>query len=270
IADYTLNDGTTRTIVGVDGDCTGHIGVNDIAVSVNDSLGLITFAACSNYSSSVSGATIIIQLGTSAGGTNFITNPSSSNTYPITLNGTQGDTGSILIPIITDDQIMINSIVDESVTFSINDTSIGFGVLTDASSRYATADTLGTNMEAAAHSITVGSNATGGYTLTIQGTTLESGPDSITPIGGIAAASNPGTEQFGIRLTALGGSGIVSSPYNSPNYAFDVANFPDTIASASGATANTVYSVYYLANISSTTEAGIYTTSLTYVVTGSF
>jgi hypothetical protein len=71
-------------------------------------------------------------------------------------------------------------------------------------------------------------------------------------------------------MTASGGSGAVSAPYAAAGYALDSASFPDQVASASVASANTTYSVRYVANISSLTEAGTYNSTLTYVGTANF
>ena len=86
-----------------------------------------------------------------------------------------------------------------------------------------------------------------------------------------ATASTIGSEQFGLRMNASGGIGTVVAPYaTAAQFAFDSLNFPDQVASATGASANTTYSVRYIANIASNTEAGAYTSTLTYVATANF
>ena len=45
--DYTM-DGQVGTIVGVDGDCTGHVGNNDVVASVNDTTGALSLKNCGN------------------------------------------------------------------------------------------------------------------------------------------------------------------------------------------------------------------------------
>ena len=67
----------------MDGDCTGHTEVNDIAVGIDDATGIVTFTACGTFTSSSSGATINIEYGTAAGGTNRVTNPTAQNDVPI-------------------------------------------------------------------------------------------------------------------------------------------------------------------------------------------
>jgi hypothetical protein len=198
------------------------------------------------------------------------TNPSSATSYVVSISGAFGDTGSITVPILTDDQVQVSATVAQSITFTISDNSIGFGNLTSANARYATGDASGSDSETGAHDLVVGTNATGGYTLTLDGDTLTSGLNTIDSIGSSNTASSAGTEQFGVRFTASGGSGTVAAPYTASGFAFDDAAFPDTVASAGGASANTTYSARYLANITSNTEAGAYTATLTYVATANF
>jgi hypothetical protein len=197
-------------------------------------------------------------------------NPSSATSYIVSISGTFGDTGSITVPILTDDQVQVSATVAQSITFTISDNSIGFGNLTSANARYATGDTSGSDSETGAHDLVVGTNASNGYTLTLGGNTLTSGSNEIDSIGATNAASSAGTEQFGVRFTASGGSGAVAAPYAASGFAFDSAAFPDTVASATGSTANTTYSARYLANITANTPAGSYASTLTYVATANF
>ncbi len=219
-------------------------------------------------------ACVEIQIGTNATtgatGDTQITNNSSAASYTIAVGGTFGDSGDIVINTLTDDQVSVSATVDESLTFTISDNSIGFGTLSASDDYFASGDTNGSATEAEAHTLVVGTNASNGYTTTLNGATLTSGANTITAIGSTNTASSTGSEQFGLRMTASGGSGAVTAPYAASGFAFDSAAFPDQVASASGASANTTYSVRYLANITSSTEAGAYTATLTYVATANF
>jgi len=104
----------------------------------------------------------------------------------------------------------------------------------------------------------------------VYGPTLTSGAHTITAIGGSNTAPNAGTEQFGLRMEASGGSGTVSAPYAAVGFAYDGASSPDEVASTSGLSGVTVYSVRYLLNIAETTDIGSYDTDLTYIVTSNF
>lgn len=198
------------------------------------------------------------------------TNPTVAGSYIIGISGTFGDAGSTTVNILNDDQVSIDAVVAQSLTFSISDNSIGFGTLSAVTSRFATGDGLGATVETEAHNIIVGTNATNGYTMTASGTTLTSGLNTITPIGATNSATTSGSEQFGIRLSASGGNGAVNAPYAASGFAFDSAAFPDQIATSTSASANTTYSVRYVANINSNTEAGSYSSIISYTATANY
>ena len=203
------------------------------------------------------------------------TNPTTAGAYVITISGTFGDSGSAAVRILSDDQVRITATVDPTLTFTISDNDIGFGSLSASDARFATGDAVGTTTEAAAHTITASTNARSGYIITLNGSTLADTASSsitISAIGATAAASTVGSEQFGVRYTASGGTGIVTAPYNdaTPKWAFDTAAFPDQIASTATSSDTTTYSAYYIANIAGSTEAGSYASTLTYIATATF
>lgn len=197
-------------------------------------------------------------------------NPSTAASYAVAITGTFGDTGEMTVNILTNDQVSVTAVVPQSLTFSISDNGIGFGNLLSASARYADGTGAGAGSEGEAHNLIVGTNASNGYTMTLAGNTLTSGANTINAIGTTNTASAAGTEQFGLRMTATGGSGTVSVPYAAAGFAFDTAAFPDQVATATGASSNTTYSARYIANITASTEAGSYTSTLTYVATANF
>lgn len=170
-------------------------------------------------------------------------------------------------------KICASALPPQILTFAISDNSIGFGHLSTGAARYATADEAGSASEVEAHSLQVGTTAINGYVITVRGATLTNGSgDTITAIGGSNTASSPGTEQFGLRLSASGGSGSVSSPYAAAGFAYAAtASTTSEIASeTTGDNVTTTYSARYIANKTATTEAGTYSTALYYVVTGRF
>lgn len=197
-------------------------------------------------------------------------NPSSPTTYGIGITGAFGDSGTITVSIVSDDQVAIDATVAQSITFSISDNSVSFGTLTSGAARYASGTASGDTSEVEAHNVIVGTNAANGYTMTASGTTLTSGGNTINPIGAANTASAIGTEQFGLRMNASGGSGAVAVPYAAAGFAFDSAAFPDVVASSGTASANTTYSARYIANITSNTEAGSYTSTITYSATANY
>lgn len=200
------------------------------------------------------------------------TNPATPGSYSIAISGTFGDNGTTTVSIVNDDQVAIDATVAQSITFSISDNSVSFGVITSGASRYASGTAAGDASEVEAHNLVVGTNASNGYTMTASGTTLTSGSNTITPIGASNTAASTSIEQFGLRLVASGGLGAVAAPYasSSSGFAFDTASFPDVVATSTSATANTTYSARYIANIAANTEAGSYTSTITYVASANY
>lgn len=205
----------------------------------------------------------------SAGGTST----SSSNTY--SLHDTIGE-AAILSATSTSASYGIKSgfqelYADQFVTLTLegsNSATVNLGTLSDSAPG------------SGSHTMQVSSNATNGVTVTVTGSTLTSGANTITAIGATAAASSAGTEQFGINLvdnttpnigaTASGTAPILSvaNQYNETDkFAF---NSGATIATSTAAINTTNLVVSYLANIASGTEAGTYSTTLTYSVTANF
>lgn len=197
-------------------------------------------------------------------------NPSSPGSYAIAITGAFGDTGEMTVNILSNDQVTITATVPQSLTFSISDNSISFGNLSAVAARHASGTASGQSTEVEAHNLIVGTNASNGYTMTVDGTTLTSGANTVTAIGNTNTASSVGTEQFGFRLTASGGSGAVVAPYAASGFAFNTGGLPDQVATSTTSSANTTYSARYLANITASTEAGSYTATLTYVATANF
>ena len=195
------------------------------------------------------------------------TNPTTSGAKTISISGTFGDTGDIIVSILTDDQVAVSGTVAESMTFTLGATSVALGTLSSS------AVTSGT------HTVTLATNAASGLTLTVSGTTLTSGGNTITAMS-TAAASSVGTEQFGINakdnVTPNAGvecSGTAPIAAAATGYAtVDSFKFVtgDTVISSSAGVNSTSCTLSYIANIAGATEAGSYTTTLTYNATANF
>ena len=236
-----------------------------------------TITLTSGSGTSAAGNCVRFRLGANAvtGGTgvSFITNGSAgATTATVTVGGNFTDSGTLFVPIISNDQVSITATVDPSISFSISTNSIGFGTLTSANARFATSDTLGTSTEVSAHNLIVGTNASSGYGLYVLGATLGSASNTIASIGSTAASSTAGSAQFGLRVSASGGSGTSLPPYSfTTSYAYGASTSTQSqIASATAPSANTTYSAFYVANIPAQQPAGAYSTTLTYTAVGSF
>jgi len=231
---------------------------------------VITFTTGSGTVASSSAITITFN------GTNKITN-GSVGTTTLHISGTLGnnDTGVLSMAIISNGVIAVSAEVLGSITFSVSSNAIYFGNLRTSGPCFAQNTNPGnvtcpTVTETEAFNMTAGTNAPTGYSISVQGGTLTSGGNTIDALAS-NTASSPGTEQFGLRMTATGGSGTVTAPYSDAGYAYTgTTSTAAQVASHTGPSAVTTYSVRYLANIAALTEAGSYSTSHTYVATGNF
>ena len=212
-----------------------------------------------------------------------VTNPTTTNTSfyvrITTYTGTDGATGA------TDTGTDAGSTANQiSVTASVPET-LSFCVYTGANcAAGGTSVALGTLSSAAASTgislMDVGTNASSGYNVTVNGVTLTSGANTIPAYS--SAASTPGTSGFGINLRAntsptvgadktvgaapsIGTYGTSYGTINTFNYATGT-----TVANSSGPTNNNTFTVSYVANIGTAQAAGAYTSTFTYICTASF
>jgi hypothetical protein len=159
---------------------------------------------------------------------------------------------------------------DQSLSFSIPDSTVNLGTLTDT---VAATDS---------NTMIISTNASSGFVITATGNaaTLTSGGNTITAIGATAAASTPGTEQFGINLVAntspsIGANPAGTAPLGSAANQYNVSNSfawssGATVATSSAPIGSTTLTVSYLANIAAATEDGTYALTITYAATGNF
>ncbi len=201
-----------------------------------------------------------------------VTNPSATNSsfylrmtsYSDDAWTTSVDSG--VVSSSTAGQITVTASVDETLTFTLASATVALGTLTTG--------TTGTGTS----TMTAATNATSGYVITVSGSTLTSGANTITALGSNAASSQ-GSSQFGLNLKANAtpsvgsevsgaGSGAAAANYNSADSFRFVSG--ETVASAAGPTNSNTYTVSYIANIASTTKPGSYSTALTYTATPTF
>jgi len=158
-------------------------------------------------------------------------------------------------------KIAFSGIEEEpTVGFNVESVTLDFGELSPNSTSYSS------------HSFSAFTNAKEGYTIKVYGESLHSDEYTITPIGGTAASSAPGTEQFGINLVSnsvprlgedpVGGIGQAAVNYDQANeFAY---NEGDTIAYSVSYSYQTDFTVTAIVNIADDTPAGSYATILTY------
>lgn len=222
---------------------------------------------CSSFgTATLGGAVSFIVKG--ATGTGTLTNKStsvSSAQWTITDTGSNTDTGILANVIADNDVVTVSAVVNPTLTFSIGSPTVSLGTLSAGSTNSATS------------TLTVASNAGGGFAITYNGPTLTSGLNTIPVYS--SSASSAGTPGFGINLRANATPSVGSDPsgtgcnaataYNTANQYTWVASSPTAITNVTGP-ASCVFTVSYVANISSTTPAGSYASATTYVATGTF
>ena len=125
----------------------------------------------------------------------------------------------------------------------------------------------------------VGTNATGGFAITVYGTPPAAGT-SVIDAPTTPTASQPGTNQFGINLVqntlpAIGSdpegawvNALPTSDYSQPNkYKYTPG---DVVASSPNVSLMKKFTVSYILNASPKLRAGVYTTTISYVASGQF
>lgn len=271
---------TTAAQIGVNG-------VNGASIwGVSTSTNVLTLTAPSSGTLPTAGHVVMIYIGTNAisqaSGTQMLTNPTAGSYTPTIVAG--ADSGSFTLTIIANAIVSITATVAQSLSFSILSStstafsnSIYYGTLSSSNVKFASStNILGDTASTTAHRLLISTNAPAGYTITMQGDTLRNqGATStfITPIGGTATGGIVGTAQFGINVTASGGtSPIVATEYNTTNqYGYAASSTAaDTVAYNNVPTAVTTFSIQYMANIPATQAAGAYSTAVTYVGTANF
>lgn len=131
----------------------------------------------------------------------------------------------------------------------------------------------------ASSQMAVGTNASGGFVITVNGTSMQAGTHQITPMD-VPAPSAPGSQQFGLNLRenaspVVGkdpdGASLNASPaddYNIPNLYKFVDG--DIVASSPNVSLVRRFTVSYIVNSPPNLRAGVYTTTLTYICSGRF
>ena len=147
---------------------------------------------------------------------------------------------------------------NQLLSLSISTGSLNLGQLSDTAAKTAT------------HTLSLLTNSATGVRVTFSGNTLSGTAGTIPAIGATAAASAPGTGQFGLNVIYASGDAAAASqaPYNNAaQYAFD-SSLP--LITSSGPVSGTDFLATYLANISSGQAAGSYSTAITYTAVANF
>ena len=291
------------------GTCTTPTGLNTTSATIGDQTGATGFVNITKpsngtvYISRASAASI-------ASTTNVsyllssVVNPTTANetffvrisTYAsLDATGTPVDTGTVTAS--TANAIQLSGVMPESLIFCTAETISAPSGVPDCSS--AVDGTINfnqlfspTDTATASSQMAASTNATTGYIITVNGTTLTSGSNTISGIGGSAAASTRGTPQFGLNLRANTAPAIgtevapaadgadyrgqAASQYNTvDSFSFNtgatVANSENGNTPGTGSPTNAqIFTVSYIVNVPGNQPAGTYTSTLTYVCTATF
>jgi hypothetical protein len=219
-----------------------------------------------------------------------VVNPSATNTeFYVRVatfantDTTGGSTDTGVIAVSTSQQILVTGTMPESLVFCVGTSgtdcsnmtgsAVGLGVFSPV------ATSTGTSVMSAS------TNASFGYAITITGTTMQSGANTIPALGTQSLNSNnsvgsaTGASSFGTNVRAnttpaIGadvsgtGSAAGTGGYNAINgFRFFSG---DTIASAAGPTKANLFTNSYIVNVGGDQAAGVYTSTLTYICTATF
>ena len=296
---YDVTTGTTGSVGSIkflycttaSGTCTTPTGLSTTSATLSAQSGATGFTIVNT----TQGAPYITRVAasiTSATALSYslgvVTNPSTTNqtffvrisSYTAT-NATGSPIESSVVAASTATQIVVSAQVDEILSFCVytgancaaGGSTVDLGVLTPSSTGVGIS-----YMDA-------GTNAGNGFAVQYNGPTLTSGGNTIAAIGNTATASSVGLAQFGINATGanttptITGSqaptgvapiGVASTNYNTTDQYAYLASTPTTIANSTSGANTTKYSVSYIANINSSQAAGIYTSTITYICTGTF
>jgi hypothetical protein len=261
---------------------------NITGLSVDTTHSTINQVVLTRSAGAVANGAVSLTLGN--GVTNGITNPTTQNTtfyariYTLTATDGSGnestaslDAGGIAMS--TANQLNVTAKVQEALTFCVyTDVDCATGgngvILGDPNGVLESTTTTYTSSA----KFDVSSNAVSGVAIRLKGDTLKSGTFAIDAYGNSCTAdsSSSGSEQFGLRMSILGTGLSATSPYNCASglHGFDTTNtttlYGQQIAATSGATDVSTSTIEFAAKSANTSEAGVYTTTLTLIATATY
>lgn len=274
INDFDFNDGTERTVLS---SCVD--GANNIAFSIDDPTGILTFTPCGSYEPSLPNANVIIKYGTSAtGGVDRVTNPAIAGTYLIAIKHNAVSGTNIATVIVNEDKLNIDGTVEPMLIFSISSTAgLHFGDFIGTEIRYAT-DTLGGSLvEPVAGkpvSLFAGTNGQGGFTIYFydQGSGTDSGlfanaiSELIPAVPSSQVLSN--TKTYGAYGKNASGLNIDAGFDNNGVGDLSVSRTPQELAGINTPLSAGSLDLVLKASTTAVTRAGLYSDTITLLCTG--
>lgn len=178
-------------------------------------------------------------------------------------SGTEEDTGTLALSLISDDQVLVTATVDPTLSVQLNANAANLGTLST------------TNVNQASVTSTISTNATGGFVSLVKyGATLTSGVNTIPDEsgGGTIAA---GTSEYGASTDDTTSVDLATTSNScatgaGPMNATALSTTFKIFASESAAAANDVTTLCFVATTSATQAPGTYTSTATLVTTARF
>lgn len=215
---------------------------------------------------------VIITIGLSAsGGANQITNPGSTGSKSIPLTAGSSDTGTLAVPILTDDQVTVSATVDPSITSSLSSTTCNLGTLSVSAISFCS------------YTNTVNTNASSGYVSTIVENGNLCSPSVAVCTNDIDDSAggtvDEGSEEYGVSSNdTTGTQDIVDSTgcddSGTSEAATSITTTPQVYADSgdgdSGPVSNRITTICHSASVAGTTPAGSYSHIVTHITTGTF
>lgn len=260
-----LDDGVQETMATTGGGCTAGASAWGASVATR----VLTLTAPSTSATYLDGSSVVnIRIGTNATegatGNTQIVNPATA-VYTIEIGGTFGDTGKIAVAIIDNDQIPVTASVNPSISLTVANTTLNLGVLDSGS--------IATSSE---NNIVIGTNAGNGYTITVKDDGNLSNPGLYNTGASKLIASSTGTlsigaEGYGANCNKTSGDGTCSFADGATQNVTGLTLAGTTFAShGAKPNGNTTYRIRVKASISSSTDAGAYSDTLTVMGTANF
>jgi hypothetical protein len=208
--------------------------------------------------------------------------------------GSPIDTGSVNASV--NQQIVLTGTMPESLVFCTGGTVTTTSGVPDCATATSGAISFNqlfspTDTATATSQMAASTNAGSGYSVTVNGTTLTSGSNTVTAMGSSTTGVR-GTSQFGLNLKAnttttstpaIGTAvapaangtnykGQATTGYNTvDNFKFTTADsVADSANGGAGGTDAQIFTVSYIVNVPGSQPAGTYTTTLTYICTPTF
>lgn len=290
--------GSDKTVVAA-----GSCAADSIEITtVNTSTDTFTFTLCSGSSASSAGIVITIEIGTNATfgtpGDSQIVNPSAGS-YQVTVAGNYGDDSQDTVLVITSG-VTVSATIDETLTTTVAAVVSGSCDTTGGTTITSTSTTIPfatINTEAfydICQSLTVGTNAAGGYTVTVNtiaGLDAGSSPFSVGSCDGACTLTTPNTwatatnNGYAVCMKdATGDAGATASTgwdtgaeqCGGGGQKFELvadisgSDVPSTIMSSATSVSGDISRIGWRLSADAAQAAGTYTGTAVYVTTGTF